>query len=422
MPPEIGPIGNSQDSNWKVQPINWSEKVNLNERRVPNPPGKPSGNMSEDLFVKSDEGFWGEPSLGGDAPEPAKGGAPEHGSPVVEDHRASRAPDAHAANAPDAHAANAPETTPIEPVAPPVKSPAPGAEVVPETYPPAVKIVNTAQPTLSEMPSAELQAKRTALIKSGTGHSILELESVNQELARRGLFRNAFYGAPETTPPVTAETATRVPTEPRPPVPKTIAAPKPVVAPESAIAPKPPATSVGVAPDTPSVTSSNPYSSFLTPLGKVTTFGLGALGVVGGMFQIRHGVDELSNSNYFEGGMSSISGVCNTTAGGATFFSCIPFANTLATRAGGLGAIFDGSNLLVKGYQNNNEIQLLDGGVRTSLGATMLTGGPVGWCAGSGYAGWSAGRFIGERKVYGNETVDDLVTRALYNTFFAPSA
>lgn len=411
---EISPIGDRSNSS-RVQPINWTERADLNQRRTANPHfnQRPEGGVPIEEVPQLDI-YDGETplsragSFGKEARYSSESGAKAKAESMTE-RIPERKPEPRAEpktkSNPEPNPKPNPEPNP-EPLA--EVKPAPKAPITVEPQAVAQISPKTVAQTMQEMPLADLQAKRAALIKAGTADSISELVFVNEELAARGQFRSVLgSGARQGNPAA-------------------LSAPEPTaVAPECPMSP-----TVKLSPDQlpPAVRSMNLHpeevnssflKSFAGPLARVTTYGFGALGVVGGLFQMRNGVDEMLAGNYGEGSVTSLSGLCNTTAGGAAFFSSMPLANSLATRAGGLGALLDGGLQLYKGYTTGNEVQLVDGGVKTTLGGTMMTGGPVGWCAGAAYAGWSAGRFLGGVKVSGESTLDDVVTQGIYNMFYA---
>lgn len=408
---DISPIGDRSSA--RVQPINWTEKANLNQRRT----GNPSLNQRSEVVAPPEDVpqldiYDGETPLSSSRqtgrtpyrmPEETKTGTPRTAGTKTVDGK------------PAEPKSVAPKSAELKSAAPESAAP---TSIEPRTAEPNVAPAKPElKPTLQEASLADLQAKRTALINAGTADSITELGFVNEELAKRGQFRSALEpGVRQGSPAALSAPESAVSS------PKSAA----VSAPESAL----PGATVKLSPEQlpPAVRDLNLHtedvnSSFLkqfaSPLGKVVSYGFGTLGVVGGLFQLSAGIDEMRAGNYGEGSVTSLAGICNTTAGGATFFANMPFASALATRAGGVGAMLDGGLQLYKGYTTGNDVQLLDGGVKTTLGGTMMSGGPVGWCAGSAYAGWSAGRFLGGLKVSGESTVDDVVTQGIYNLFYA---
>lgn len=395
---DISPIGDRSSA--RVQPINWTEKANLNQRRTGNPSlNQRSEGVAPPEDVPQLDIYDGETPLSSSrqtgralhqVPAETKTVAPREAQPKAAEPTKTAEPKKAEATT------KAAEPTKAEPTTKAVEAKTAEPNVTPAKP--------ERQPTLQETSLADLQAKRTALIKAGTADSITELAYVNEELAKRGQFRSALEpGARQGNPAALSAPES------------TVSAPEPTVklSPEQL----PPAVR-DLNLHTEDVNSSF-LKQFASPLGKMVSYGFGTLGVVGGLFQLSAGIDEMRAGNYGEGSVTSLSGICNTTAGGATFFAGIPFANALATRAGGVGAMLDGGLQLYKGYTSGNDVQLLDGGVKTTLGGTMMSGGPVGWCAGAAYAGWSAGRFLGGVKVSGESTVDDVVTQGIYNLFYA---
>ena len=171
---DISPIGDRSSA--RVQPINWTEKANLNQRRT----GNPSLNQRSEVVAPPEDVpqldiYDGETPLSSSrqpgralhqVPAETKTVAPREALPKA------------------AEPIKAAEPKKAEPATKAVEARSAEANVTPAKPEP--------KPTLQETSLADLQAKRTALINAGTADSITELGFVNEELAKRGQFRSAL--------------------------------------------------------------------------------------------------------------------------------------------------------------------------------------------------------------------------------------
>ncbi|MBI4533607.1 MAG: hypothetical protein HY711_06635 [Candidatus Melainabacteria bacterium] len=150
---------------------------------------------------------------------------------------------------------------------------------------------------------------------------------------------------------------------------------------------------------------------FKTPKGQIVNGALGTLGILGGGLQMAQGFRLMAQGNTGEGAFTTLGGGANTTAGAASFFARIPWAQNLAMRAGGAGAVIDGALTLHRGFQSGDAALQADGGVRLTAGGAMLAGGPAGALGASAYVGWAAGRFLGETVSWQGKTLDQHTTQ-----------
>jgi hypothetical protein len=399
----------------KVEPINWAEKTDLNERRVPQeraPKGGTGGgvetpveSVNGDRVTLSDDLF------------PEVDIVDEHGKlldALQDNHAGASGVESKAGHVQDgSSAAHSPKSldkpgTTID-AAPTATEVAltPELELVPagaSQHAPIGARVNAgggmfsqpgelAQPKpISDWSNAELMNRKYQLSLSQVASEAdcVELVKVQSELMAR---RGGVMSAPEAGASV-PEAKLSVPEK---------------LAPVIETAPGPTAV-VETAPS---------GQSFSSTLGRGVGGGFAFLGVFGGGLQVGHGLDLVRNGEYLDGSVTMMSGFSNASAGTAALLWNNPAANTFAMRAGGVGAVLDGGLNLYNGIQSGDDVKILDGGVKTSLGATMLYGGTTGLYAGSAYAGWSVGRFIGGCEVSQGRTVDDAVTDFFYNALYA---
>jgi len=103
--------------------------------------------------------------------------------------------------------------------------------------------------------------------------------------------------------------------------------------------------------------------------GKIAK-GLGALGVVGGGFQVADGVNQLQKGKIVEGGADVTAGAGSMVAGGAMMAGRV----ALGTTTGGAVAVVDGAKDIYVGVRDGNIEKAATGGVKTAAGGAMIAG------------------------------------------------
>jgi hypothetical protein len=382
-----GASDSAHNSVRKVEPINWAEKLNLNERRVPAEPlikGETAQTESHKFGINTNETVtFSEEAFPTvelvDEKSKAHNGKATAGDSKTVEGPPGKAPAAEhpAAEAKSGQGESIDGKTETAP-----GSKASSSEAVKST--PESTAIKAQPRGISEWSDAELSNRKfqLSLAETATQADCVELVKLQEELVAR---RGGGMSMPERTALI--ERAAQAPR-------------------------------VEVAPPTVSTVEA-PSTTFSSNLGRGLNGGFAFLGVFGGGMQVGHGIDMLRDGQMLDGSVTTMSGLSNTTAGTAALLWSSPAGSTFAMRAGGVGAVLDGSLNLYNGYNNGDSAQMVDGGVRTGLGGTMLYGGTAGMYAASAYAGWSVGRFLGGLHVAENKTVDDCVTDVLYNAFFA---
>ena len=113
-----------------------------------------------------------------------------------------------------------------------------------------------------------------------------------------------------------------------------------------------------------------PALSRTAQAGKIAGKGLGALGVVGGGFQIAGGIDELKQGKNVEGGADVAAGTGSIVSGAALMTGRV----ALGTATGGAVAVVDGAKDLYVGIRDKNVEKAATGGVKTAAGGAMIAG------------------------------------------------
>jgi hypothetical protein len=359
----------------KVEPINWTEKTDLNQRRVAHEQPKKvgGGGINETDHVTFSDDIY-QPRREVSAPSgrgetrlvPATSG---RGETRLGESRSVQ----HVKQTPAPEIASTSTATKTEATTPKVELAKPNPEVA--------QAPNGPKP-MNQWSNADLANRKYQLSVSGMANQAdcVELVQLQEELVRRGGRGTVMAETPRVE---VKATNTVAPVENASPI------------------------------------ESVPGKGFSSTLGRAVGGGFAFLGIVGGGMQVGAGIDMMKNGQFLDGSVTTLSGFSNTAAGTAALWMNNPVAGTFAMRAGGAGAVLDGGLNLYNGYQRGDQAQMLDGGVKTGLGATMLYGGTAGLYAGSAYAGWSVGRFIGGTSTGDGKTVDDHVTEFFYNALFA---
>lgn len=105
-------------------------------------------------------------------------------------------------------------------------------------------------------------------------------------------------------------------------------------------------------------------------IGGRVTKGLGALGVVGGGFQVAEGVGQIKDGDAIEGGANVTAGTGSMVAGGALIAGRV----ALGTTTGGAVAVVDGAKDIYVGIRDGNVEKAATGGVKTAAGGAMIAG------------------------------------------------
>jgi hypothetical protein len=113
-----------------------------------------------------------------------------------------------------------------------------------------------------------------------------------------------------------------------------------------------------------------PELSRAAKVGNALSKGAGALGVVGGGFQVAQGVGELRNGKPVEGAADVTIGTGNIVAGGAMVAGRV----ALGTTTGGAVAVLDGAKDIYVGVRDRNLEKGVVGTVKTAAGGAMLAG------------------------------------------------
>ena len=151
--------------------------------------------------------------------------------------------------------------------------------------------------------------------------------------------------------------------------------------------------------------------------GKLVGGGLGLLGVVGGYYETKQGIEQLRHGNKAEGLLNTTAGVSDMSSGTASILYTMG-KTTLggaAAKLGGAGAIFSGTAETIQGIRNNDTEQKVEGGIKVTLGAGMFVAGRTSPLSAAALGGWSGGRFIGQHAGWGGENIDTKVTRVADN-------
>jgi len=98
--------------------------------------------------------------------------------------------------------------------------------------------------------------------------------------------------------------------------------------------------------------------------------GMGALGVVGGGFQVAGGIEELKQGKNVEGSADILAGSGSVVSGAALMTGRI----ALGTTTGGAVAVVDGAKDLYVGVRDGNVEKAATGGVKTAAGGAMIAG------------------------------------------------
>jgi hypothetical protein len=156
------------------------------------------------------------------------------------------------------------------------------------------------------------------------------------------------------------------------------------------------------------------WSTVRTGAGKVLHGGLGVLGIAGGADEIKQGVTQIREGHKVEGALNVGAGASDMYSGGVSLAFTIGKENVgrVAAKAGGVGAVLSGVSETAQGFRTNNDIQKVEGGIKTTLGVGMLVRASSPYAA-AALTGWSGGRLIGEHAGWGGENIDTKVTRAL---------
>ncbi len=155
-------------------------------------------------------------------------------------------------------------------------------------------------------------------------------------------------------------------------------------------------------------------STFRSGVGKTLGGGLSVLGIVGGVGEVKQGVQLLKEGKNLEGTVNLTAGTADITSGTAGLLYTMGRTGlgTIAGKAGGIGSIASGIGDGIQGIQNRDAEKGVEATVKIGLGAGTLIRAASPYAT-AGLVGWSTGRMIGTHVGWGGENIDTKVTRGI---------
>lgn len=165
----------------------------------------------------------------------------------------------------------------------------------------------------------------------------------------------------------------------------------------------------------PGVSAEVPKDSPLTPRvigGRIAFGGLSVMGIVGGAYEIKDGIQQLKSGKHLEGTLNTTAGVSDITSGTASLLYTFgkEHLGNFAAKVGGIGSITSGLAEGIDGFKNKDDEKKFEGSLKVTLGAGMLFSSTAAIST-SAALGWGVGRFAGRNVGWGGENVDTKVTR-----------